>query len=63
MRETRTRLTTSEGAACFVLAMTSGDVASSTLPGGVTKRPDTSQTNMSEAITDADMRFFDITQP
>jgi hypothetical protein len=43
--------------------MTSDDVASSTLLGGVTKRPDTSQTNMSEAITDADMRFFDITQP
>jgi hypothetical protein len=63
MRETRTRLTTSVGAVCFILAMTAEDVASSTLLGGLTKRPDTSHTNMSEAMTDADMKFFDITQP
>jgi hypothetical protein len=63
MRETRTRLTLSEGAACVVSATIAGDAASSLLSGGVTNRPDTSHTNISEAITDADMKFFDITQP
>jgi hypothetical protein len=46
-----------------VSATTAGDAASSLPSGGVTNRPDTSHPSMREAITDADMKFFDITQP